>query len=278
MDIYYVNGEFVKQEDAKVSVNDLAVIRGYGVFDFLRTYNGHPFHLRDHLDRLERSAKLIGLPLPLSIEEITNLCLEALGLSSYTEKKVRIVITGGISPDGITPGNQPSLLLMVSAATATPDNWLKEGTKVVTCAVDRFMPGSKTINYIPAILCQKEATSQGAIEAIYVDRNGYMQEGTTSNFFVIIKGTIVTPPCDRILPGITRQIVCELAQKGGINVVERNIHKDEIPLLDEAFITSSIREVVPVVQIDSKQISTEVGPLSRKMVALFREYSEKYQV
>ncbi len=115
------------------------------------------------------------------------------------------------------------------------------------------MPGAKSINYIPAILCQAEARSQQAIEAVYVDRDGYLLEGTTSNLVALRGDTLITPPCDRILPGITRQVVLQLARRE-FAVEERQLHKDEIRLFDEAFLTSSVKEVVPVVAIDSVQV------------------------
>jgi len=131
------------------------------------------------------------------------------------------------------------------------------------------MPGAKTINYIPAILCQKDAKSQGALEAIYVDRDGYLLEGTTSNIFVVRDGCLITPPCDRVLPGITRQVILKLA-KDVVEVVQRPIHKDEIRLLDEIFITSSVKEVIPITTVDSVTIDNGlIGPVSQKVMELF---------
>jgi branched-chain amino acid aminotransferase len=271
MDIYYVNGQFVKEQDALISVNDLSVIRGYGVFDFLRTYNGVPFHLTDHLQRLQNSARLIGLDLPSSIDDIKALIQKGLSQSDHREKNIRIVVTGGLSDNGITPRETPQLLLMITATTPFPSSYYEEGAKLITSHVDRFMPGSKTINYIPAILCQKDANAQGAIEAIYVDRDGYLLEGTTSNLFVVRDGRLITPPCDRVLPGITRQVVLELA-KDVMEVVQRPIHKDEIRLLDEVLITSSVKEVIPITAVDSVTIGNgSIGPISPKIMELFRD-------
>lgn len=277
MDIYYVNGLFVEEDQAKISVNDLSVIRGFGVFDFLRTYNGIPFHLDDHLHRLERSARLIGLKLPHPLAKIREITLETLRRNSHTESNIRLVVTGGLSSDGITPGDSPQLLIMVTPVHEMPPQWYSEGAKIITCHVDRFMPGAKSINYIPAILCQREARQQQAIEAIYVDRNGYMLEGTTSNFFAFIGDTLVTPPCNRVLPGITRQVVIRLAEKE-FTLVERDLHKDEVRLIDEAFLASSVREVAPITAIDSVKIGAGMpGDRTRKIMALFKDYSCSYQ-
>ena len=269
MDIYYVSGQFLKEKDALISVNDLSVIRGYGVFDFLRTYNGVPFHLTNHLKRLQNSAHLIGLNLPGSLADIETLIQKGLSLREHREKNIRIVVTGGLSHNGITPGETPQLLLMITATTAFPCKYYKKGAKLITSHVDRFMPGAKTINYIPAILCQKDAKSQGALEAIYVDRDGYLLEGTTSNIFVVRDGCLITPPCDRVLPGITRQVILKLA-KDVVEVVQRPIHKDEIRLLDEIFITSSVKEVIPITTVDSVTIDNGlIGPVSQKVMELF---------
>ncbi len=276
MDIYSINGQFVEDEQARISVNDLSVIRGFGVFDFLRTYNGIPFHLAEHLVRLERSARLIGLRLPYSREEIGTIVQETLKRNNHKESNIRLVVTGGLSLDGITPGKSPQLLVMVTAVKHMPPEWYSKGAKVITSHVDRFLPGAKSINYIPAIICQAEARSQQAIEAVYVDRNGYLLEGTTSNIFAFFGDTLVTPPCDRALPGITRQVVLELAEKE-YTVVQRRIHKDEVRLLDEAFITSSVREVVPLAAIDSIQIGGgKPGNRTKKIIELFRAYTTSY--
>ncbi|MGB3211327.1 MAG: aminotransferase class IV [Desulforhopalus sp.] len=277
MDIYYVNGEFIDDEKARISVNDLSVLRGFGVFDFLRTYNGIPFHLDDHLHRLERSARLIGLLLPHSISKIREIVEETLKRNNYKESNIRLVATGGLSSDGITPGNSPTFMVMVTEVKQMPAKWYKDGAKVITSHVERFMPGAKSINYIPAIICQNEARDQQAIEAIYVDRNGYVLEGTTSNIFGVIGDTLITPPCDRVLPGITRQVTLRLAQEEKCTIVERHLHKDEIRLLDEAFITSSIREIVPIVAIDSVTLSGgKPGRQTLKIMELFRDYTTSY--
>jgi branched-chain amino acid aminotransferase len=277
MDIYYVNGQFVEENQAKISVNDLSVLRGFGVFDFLRTYNGFPFHLDEHLNRLERSARLIGLELPHPTAKIKEIVRETLGRNKHKESNIRLVVTGGLSTDGITPGLSPQLLIMVSSVKEMPVEWYSDGAKVITSHVERFMPGAKSINYIPAILCQREARMQQAIEAVYVDRNGYMLEGTTSNFFAFIGDTLVTPPCNRVLPGITRQVVLGLAEKE-YTMIERELHKDEVRLIDEAFITSSVREIVPIVAIDSIKLGTgKPGPRTQKILELFRDYTNSYR-
>lgn len=276
MNIFYVDGQFVEESEARLPVTDLAVLRGYGIFDFLRTYNGIPFHLNDHLLRLERSARLIGLPLPHSVSGMAEIVRETLAKNSHPESNIRIVVTGGTSQDGISPGNSQRLLVMISPVKPMPGDWYTKGAAIITCHVERFMPGAKSINYIPAILCQNEARSRGAVEAVYVDRDGYLLEGTTSNLFVVRGDTLITPPCDRVLPGITRQVVLELARKE-FAVLERRVHKDELRLLDEAFLASSVKEVAPVVTVDAVSIGTgRPGGKTMRIMELFREYTTAY--
>lgn len=277
MDIYYCNNSFVPATQAQISITDLAVLRGYGVFDLLRTYNHKPFHLQEHLERLANSCRLIGLALPKTIKELTDIIEEGLARCEHTESKVRILVTGGLSSDGITPDGLPQLLMIFSAATFPPKELFANGTKVITCHIDRFMPGAKSINYIPAILARQDAHQRGATEAIYVDRDGYMLEGTTANFFAFRNGELLTPPCDRVLPGITRQIVLQLAAPH-FTIKERPIHKDEIRLFEEAFITSSLIEILPVTTIDAVTIGDGTpGPNCRKLLASFADYSKHYQ-
>lgn len=277
MNTFYVNGNFVEEDKALIPVTDLSVLRGFGVFDFLRTYNGQPFHLADHLNRLTRSAKLIGLLLPYPVHEIEQLVLETLRRNDHPESHIRLVVTGGQSRDGITPGNSPLMMIMVTEASRYPGELFSKGVRVITSHLDRSIPGAKTIHYISAIMCQAEAHNQDAVEAIYVDRNGFLQEGTTSNFFGFIGNRLITPPAGRVLPGITRQIVLELAGKE-FNIVERQIHKDEIRLLDEAFITSSTKEVMPVRAIDSTTLNSgRVGDNTGRIMKLFKDYTVRYR-
>lgn len=276
MDIFFVNGNFVKEDSAEISVNDLSILRGFGVFDFLRTYNGVPFYLEEHILRLKRSASLIGLELPYSPQQLKEIVTETLERNDHPESQIRIVATGGQSDDGITPGQLPSLMVMVNEVKPMPTEWYQHGVKVVSCPIDRFLPGAKSINYIPAIVCQKEASAQQAIEAIYSDRDGFLQEGTTSNIFVVKDKSLITPPVDRILPGVTRQVVINLMSKK-YKIIERPIHTDEIRLIDEAFITSSVKEIVPVVTINSIRIGTgSIGKTTQKTLDIFHNYTDNY--
>jgi branched-chain amino acid aminotransferase len=275
MDIYYVNGRFVSEQEASISVKDLAVLRGYGVFDFLRTYQKKPFHLDDHLLRLERSARLINLALPMELERIRAVVLETLSKNDHSESGIRIVVTGGVSADGITPPGNSQLLVMVTPARPMPEHWYRQGTKVITQYMQRLVPLAKSINYIPGILCLEEARQQDAIESLYLDAHGNVLEGTTSNFFGFMDGVLVTPGVG-VLAGITRKVVLDLSREV-FPVSVRSIHRDEIRMLDEAFITASNKEVVPVVQIDGVTLPDgRPGPGTLRVMECFRHYTDAW--
>lgn len=268
--VCYVNGRFVPVHEAYVSVQDLAILRGYGVFDFLRTYHGQPFKLREHLRRLERSARYIELELPESLDDLEHIVCETLRRNSYPEANIRIVVTGGVSSDGITPPEKSSLIVLVTPAKIYPPDYYEHGVKVVTVETERYIPGAKTINYIPAILALKKAEAAGAVEALYMNRQGHILEGTTTNFFVFQGDRLITATAD-ILPGVTRNVILELAREK-FEVVERPIILDDLPHVDEAFISASNKEIMPVHHVNDIQIGEgRRGPRTRYLMDRFKE-------
>ncbi len=277
MNIYNINGTFVPANDSVLDIHDLAILRGYGVFDFLRTYKGVPFHLKDHLLRLKKSARLMGLSLDVSLEELEQRVMKTLVKNNHKESNIRIVATGGVSDDNLMPADKTQLIIMVTPVKQLPASYYTDGVKIITSQTERYLPGAKTNNYIPAIMMLKEAKSRQAIEAIYTSKEGYLLEGTTSNFFAIIGGRLVTPPENRILPGITRQVIIKLAKKATSCEV-RDIHKEEIRLMDEAFITASNKEIIPVISIDDIAVGNGTpGKKTKKVMKQFRKYTKEFR-
>ena len=204
MTIYSINGRIVPEKDARISVEDLAVIRGYGVFDYLRTYNRIPFRMNWHIDRFFNSAEMIGLNINFSKKEVCRFIIDAMDACPESECSIRIVNTGGISPNGITPTGNGDLIIIVKAASVMPPEWYTNGASVISYKVERFMTGAKTINYLMAILAQEEAHAANAIEAIYISRDsGLVLEGTTSSVVFIKHGRLIVPPARYILDGIS---------------------------------------------------------------------------
>jgi branched-chain amino acid aminotransferase len=274
MSIYYIDGEFVQAQAACLPVDDLSILRGFGVFDFLRTYGGRPFHLKDHLARLKRSAELIGLKVGRPLSEIADIVGETLRRNGHAEANIRIVVTGGSSPDCFLPAGRPRLLVLVTPLTPLPETWQQDGVGIVTIPYSRYLPNAKSINYIPAIHAMQDARRQGAVEALYVKPDGRVTEFTTSNLFAVIDGRLLTPETD-LLPGITRQVVLGLdlplpAQIGDLTL--EALHGAE-----EVFLTSSTKEVVPVVRIDRRPVADgRPGKRTRETMARFRDYTERY--
>lgn len=276
MNIYYIDGSYVPEDRAVLSVNDLGLLRGYGVFDFLRTYNRRPFLLEDHVARLSRSAGLIGLSLPCSENDIMDIAMETLERNrGLAEANIRLVLTGGDSVDSITPMDRSRLLVMVTGLHHCPEQWYRDGAAVITTQDERYLPQAKTTNYLPAVLALSQARRQGAMESIYVDRGGRLLEGTTTNFFAFVDGTLTTPG-NAVLPGITRKVILELAD-GQFAVEIRDIQREEIHRLEEVFITASNKEVVPIVRMDEYTIgSGRPGERTRRIMQLFAEYTHHY--
>ena len=272
--VYYVDGKFVPAAEAAFPLNDLGLLRGYGVFDFMRTYNGKVIFIQDHIERLARSAREIGLALPWPKAEIIRLVGETLQRNDPVESSVRILVTGGSSPDFITPQGKPRLAIMVAPLSRYPAAWYLEGAKVITVRHNRPIPGAKSIDYIRAILVLAEAREKAAIEAVYVDSEGRVREGTTSNVFAFFGGSLVTPG-EGILSGITRQKVLGLAE-GKYTVQIRDFPRGELVAADEVFITSSNRLIVPIVQVDEDAIGTgKPGERTCALMQAFAEYTAR---
>lgn len=269
--ICYVNGAFKPVDEAYLPVQDLAILRGYGVFDFMRTYNGKPFKLYDHLLRLENSARLIELEMPAPVAEIEAIVYEALARNNLPEANIRVVITGGVTADGITPSSTPGLIVLITHVHLYPAECYEKGVKVITVELDRYLPGAKTINYIPAILALKKAKAAGALEALYINQQGHILEGTTTNFFIFQGDQLVTPG-DGILPGLTRDVVLKLAREN-FRVIERAVTFDDVSQAAEAFISASNKEVMPVHHVNELKIGDgNPGPRTRLIMKEFRRF------
>ena len=264
--VYYIDGAYVPADTASIPAADLAVTRGYGVFDYLRTYGGQPFHMDTHLLRLEQSARMLEIALPLPLADIGAVVLEALARSEPGDHGVRIVVTGGDSSDGLLPSGAARLLVLITPEPRPLAAWFTDGVKLATHRAERYLPEAKTINYIPAILALRRAKAGGAVDSIYVDRDGRALEGTTTNLFAFFGGTLVTPG-GGILAGVTRQVALELAA-GRYAVEQRDLPLAELLRADEVFITSSTKQVCPVRQIDDHVLGGP-GPRTRDMMAAF---------
>jgi branched-chain amino acid aminotransferase len=307
--ICYLNGAYLPLAEAALPLTDLSILRGYAVFDYLRTYRkGQPFRLDDHVRRLRSSADQIGLTIKESNETIADIVETVLAKNKKQEDKndedverevgeqgdddddssnddkewaIRIIATGGVSDHHFlpTPGRN-TLAVMVEPID---DNYRRAqitGVKVITIQCgSRTLPTVKSINYITSIVATQRAAQTGAVEALYVDDDGYVSEGTRSNIFFILGGgnEIVTAPDPALLQGVTRKVVIELIEQDSnhLTLTIRAITLDEVlTRATEAFLTSSTKEIVPVVAIDGHRIGNgERGPVTERCQRHFRDYA-----
>ena len=275
MDVYYIDGRYCAADEAVVPADDLAIARGYGVFDFLRTYNGKPFYLDQHLQRLQRSARQIGIQLPWSLDDLREIVLETLRRNTHSESNIRIVVTGGSSADFTTYEGRPRLMVMVTPIIRLPRRWYSDGVKIITVEVERYLPTAKSINYIPAIMALNDARRQDAVEAVYVDHGGCILEGTTSNLFLFDADKLVTA-ADQVLPGITRRVVMDIIGDHW-QLESRSVQMAELLQAGEVFLTSSNKEILPVTRVNDATIGDgKPGDKTRRLMKLFDRFTHDY--
>lgn len=273
----YFNGKMMSVNQAMVSVYDIGLVRGYGIYEAFTTHNKKPFRLEDHIDRFRKSALAFNLKVNQTDEELESVILELIELNKFKETNIKIILTGGKMVGGIDYDfDFPNFYILAEEFVPLATNYIKNGASLITHEHERQYPQFKTTNYITGVLMQGERKAKGALEILYISKNGYVLEASTSNFFLVKGDTIVTPK-DGILLGITRKVVIELANGAGIKIEERDVRKEELREASEAFITASFKEVVPVVLVDDNKVGTgEVGDITKKVIKLFGEYTEKY--
>jgi branched-chain amino acid aminotransferase len=277
--VVMIDGAIFGPENAKVSVYDRGFLYGDAVFEVLRTYRGAPFALDEHLRRLHRSGERVALTMPASEavfrEEVERAIAEGRNKESY----VRIMVTRGSGPLSLDPdtARKPLRVVLVEPVVPPSRDVYARGIAAVTVHTRRTVDetaaaGAKVTNYLANLLAIREAKSRGAQEALVVDGLGNVVEGASSNVFIVKAGRVRTPPESAgILPGITRAHVLDAASRLGIAVDESELKPPDVYAADEVFITSSIRELLPVVQVDEYSIGAGVpGPVSRRVHRAFR--------
>ncbi|MEO6600383.1 MAG: aminotransferase class IV [Polyangiaceae bacterium] len=275
-----IDGALVPAERAVVSVFDRGFLYGDSVFESLRTYRGKPFDLSLHLARLERSAARVFIPLPISVAILEREVLQAIDAHSSVERYVRMTLTRGVGRSlGLDPelAETPLRVIQVMDLTLPPPELYERGIHAISYRIERAsdtagVADAKIGNYLLAVLAMRAARAAGAQDALLMSSNGDLLEGTTSNVFAVFGGKLLTPPENSaILPGITRAHVLELARVTGVPVELRAMPKAEIAGADEVFICSSIRELVPVVNLDGRAVGPGVpGPVTRELHRLYR--------
>ncbi len=264
----YANNKIIKLVDTKIMVNDLAVLRGYGVFDFARIYNSTPFHLEDHFVRFSQSAQMLGLKVPVTLETVLKATKSLLEKNKLKDASIRLVLTGGASADGISLG-QPQFFILMDKLTDFPAEVFTRGAKLIVCEHERPLAEAKHNNYVVAVSLQTKRERAGAVEILYTSQ-GKILECAMSNFGIFKGDTLITPKND-ILAGVTRKVVLKLARKKFI-VEERELLVSELADADEAFLTATNKYVVPIVKVGKQVIGNgKPGPHTKWLLAEFKK-------
>jgi len=280
--IIYLNGEYLPEEEAKVSVFDHGLLYGDGVFEGIRAYNSRVFRLTEHLDRLYDSAKTIDLNIGITKAEMEEIILETLRKNELKDAYIRVVVTRGVGDLGLDPRKceKPTIFVIATGWGAMYGDLYEKGLRAITVSIrrnpaDALPPNVKSLNYLNNILAKIEANYKGGDEAIFFDTNGYVAEGSGDNIFVVKNGVILTPPTLNNLRGITRMVLLEIAKELGIPVKEQNLGYFDLYTADEILVTGSAAEIAPVTLIDGRKIGTgKPGPIAAQLVAAFKPKAE----
>ncbi len=281
--IIYIDGKYLPEDQAKISVFDHGFLYGDGVFEGIRAYNGRVFRLKEHLDRLYDSAKAIDLHPPLSKDELAEVICEVLRKNKLDNAYIRPIVSRGVGDLGLDPRKcpKPSVIVIATSWGAMYGDLYDKGLRAITVSVRRnpaeaLPPNVKSLNYLNNILAKIEANYKGGDEAIFFDTNGYVSEGSGDNLYVVKNGEIITPPTLNNLRGITRMVLLELAKSLGITVREQNMGYYDLYSADEMICTGTAAEVAPITWVDGRVIGTgKPGPVTRQLMAAFKTVTEK---
>jgi len=276
----YIDGVYYPKSQAKVSVYDHGLLYGDGVFEGIRAYNGTVFKLKEHIDRLYRSAHAMMLQIPLTKEEMIQAVVGTLRKNKLKDAYIRLVVTRGVGDLGLDPRKcpKPSAIIITDSISLHASGAKEKGiTTMISWVrrnpVDTTTHEIKSLNYLNSILAKIEATANGADEAICLDKNGCIAEGVGENLFIVKDGKILTPPSSTgALAGITAQVATKLAKSLGYEVTETNITPFQLFTADEAFFTGTAMEMVPIREVNKRQIGNgSPGPVTKKLMAAFQK-------
>ena len=282
----YVNGRITAERDAVVSVFDHGFIYGEGVYETLRTYNRRIFLFDRHVRRLRQSARMIALEIPFTDEALATHIADTLAAAALDgEAYIRVLVTRGVGELTYDPAAtpRPTLAIIVKPQVDPPPGAYADGVSVAIVDVVRNHPGSvnpmiKSNNLMNSALAMQEALRRGAFEGVMRNYRGELTECTTANLFVVTGGVVLTPPLDAgLLPGITREWIFEIGAATGVEVREAVLRDDDLYGADEAFLTSTTREAVPIVTVGERTIgSGRPGPVTLKLLEAFRRAAHAY--
>jgi branched-chain amino acid aminotransferase len=279
----YLNGKYVSKDEAVVSVYDHGFLYGDGIFEGIRIYNGNIFKCKEHLDRLYDSAKSIMLDIPLSYEEMQEALVETVQRNELRSGYIRLVVSRGFGNLGLDPRRCPkaNVIIIVEQLSIYPEEAYVNGLRTVSVSTRRNVPDAlnpkiKSLNYLNNILVKIQANLADVGEAIMLNSQGYVAEGSSDNIFIVKKGIVYTPPtyCGA-LEGITRQAIMEICERDGIPLKEQPFTLHDVYVADEVFFTGTAAEVIAVREVDARIIgSGKAGPITTRLLKEFREIVE----
>lgn len=271
--ICYLNGLVLPEKEASISISDLGFLRGYGVFDFLRTYGGKPFLLNEHINRLKKSAQLTNIDYPISHEKTAKIILQIVRNNNVTESTIRCMLTGGVSENGLWLTGKPTLLIVTKELKPVPTE-IYQGVKLITDDYCRHIPEAKTIDYSNLVRQQEKIKKEKAFSLLYIN-SGLVLEAAISNFFIIKNGIVITPK-KNILKGTTRNLVIDLISSD-YKIEERELGVEELKYAEEAFITGTTQGIVPVINIDDIAIGGgKVGINTINIMNIFSKFVKSF--
>lgn len=278
----FLNGEYLPAEQAQVSVLDRGFLLGDGVYEVIPVYNGLPFRLKEHLQRLQRSLNGIRMANPFDEAGWGEIISQLVKLNGDGNQAVYLQVTRGVAPrDHVFPeGVEPTAFVMTNPIKPLPEWYKQDGIKAITVNDIRWAQCDiKAITLLPNSLLRQQAQDAGAQEALLI-RDGYMTEGSASNSYAVIDGVIFTAPKDeKVLPGITRDLVLELADAAGIPYREEAVTAEQLKSAEEIWISSSTRELLPVTTLDGQAVgSGKPGPVWRQLDTLYQRYKHEGKV
>lgn len=281
--VAFINGEYVPSENASLHVSDLAVQRGYGVFDFLKVVDGHPFFLQEYLNRFCNSAAVMRLVIPLSRRELVQAIFGLIEQNGFSTSGIKMILTGGYSSDGYVPA-APNLIITQHDLVLPDKRTVETGVSIISHEYVRDIPEAKTINYSMGIWLIEKIKAANAYDVLY-HSNDKVSEFPRSNFFIVRPDNTIVTPSDNVLKGITRKNVLQLAAKF-FKAAEATVTMEDVLSAKEAFITSTTKRILPVVQVNGRTIgSGKPGEVSMALLERLVElekadqdlsYKEKY--
>jgi len=276
----WLDGNIVDESEAKISVFDHGLLYGDGIFEGIRFYEGRVFRLREHIERLYMSAKVLLIKMPWTLEEVMEYTLETIRANGLRDGYIRLVVTRGVGDLGLNPYlcPTPSMFIIASGISLYPAEYYEKGLEVVTCGTRRPTPASlspqvKSLNYLNNIMAKVEAMKAGAKEGLMLNEQGYVAECTGDNVFIVKNGEVLTPPVsDGSLDGITRHAIFELCKKLGLTIREASLTRYDLYTADESFLTGTAAEVIPMVKLDDREIGDGTpGEISGRLIKAYRE-------